>query len=98
MNAYRVNCYREGVLASFGVSEWHETLASALDALLDHQQRSWSSVALAPQARQWSLEAIDAFLDSLPDEQLPEEQIEQVMAYVQKHIEQEERRDGQAQA
>ncbi len=51
MNAYRVNCYREGVLASFGVSEWHETLASALDALLDHQQRSWSSVALAPQER-----------------------------------------------
>lgn len=49
--AYRVNCYREGILASFGVSEWHETLASALDALLDHQQRSWSSVALAPQER-----------------------------------------------
>lgn len=49
--AYRVNCYREGALASFGVSEWHETLASALDALLHHQQRSWSSVALAPQER-----------------------------------------------
>jgi hypothetical protein len=49
MKAYRVNCYREGVLASFGVSEWHNTLASALDALLAHQQRSWSSVALVPQ-------------------------------------------------
>jgi hypothetical protein len=49
--AYRVNCYLEGTHVSCGVSEWHGTLASALAALLDHQQRHWSSVALVPQER-----------------------------------------------
>jgi hypothetical protein len=30
------------------LSEWHTSLASALDALLDHQQRHWASVTLTP--------------------------------------------------
>jgi hypothetical protein len=51
MMTYRVNCYREGVLASHGVSEWYPTLASALSAFLVHQQCRWNSVALVPQAR-----------------------------------------------
>lgn len=47
--AYRVQCYREGFRSVCGLSEWHDTLASALRAVADHQQRPWSSVALVPQ-------------------------------------------------
>lgn len=47
--AYRVNCYRPGPQSVCGLSEWHTTLGSALDALLAHQQRYWSCVALVPQ-------------------------------------------------
>ena len=32
-------------------SEWHASLARALEAFLDHQQRPWHSVALVPQGR-----------------------------------------------
>ena len=46
---YRVTCYRQSPRAVCGVSEWHTSLASALAALLDHQQRPWNSVALVPQ-------------------------------------------------
>ena len=49
---YRVQCYRQGPRAVCGLSEWHTSLASALTALLDHQQRAWSSVALVPQIGQ----------------------------------------------
>ena len=50
--AYRVECYRQGSHAVCGLSEWHKTLQSAREAVLDHQQRPWSSVALVPQYRQ----------------------------------------------
>jgi hypothetical protein len=47
--AYRVNCYRQ---AGCGLSEWHTSLAWAMEAFLDHQQRPWRSVALVPQLPQ----------------------------------------------
>jgi hypothetical protein len=47
--AYRVQCLRQGPRAVCGLSEWHASLASAVVAVLDHQQRRWSSVALVPQ-------------------------------------------------
>lgn len=50
--AYRVQCYREASQSVCGVSKWHASLASAIAAMLEHQQRPWTSVALVPQTDQ----------------------------------------------
>ena len=47
--AYRVECTRRTLATRHHLSEWHTSLASALEAMLDHQQRPWGSVALVPQ-------------------------------------------------
>lgn len=63
MPIYFVYCSRVRPLGlCITVSESHRSLASALDAFLDHQQRPWHSVSLTPKwprAYQLSLFASD---------------------------------------
>ena len=48
--AYRVTCTRiTGDRERAYLSEWHETLALALEAMAAHQQQDWDLVALVPQ-------------------------------------------------
>ena len=46
---FRVICHKyPSPTRRLYVAEWHETLTAALDAMYEHQQRPWNSVALVP--------------------------------------------------
>ena len=48
--AYRITCTRiTGETSRQYLSEWHTSLASALEAMAAHQQQEWDLVALVPQ-------------------------------------------------
>lgn len=48
---YRLTCMRPLPAGAWrGLSEHHQTLGAALEALLDHQQRRWTQITLTPLA------------------------------------------------